>query len=112
MTSLIMNRLLAFSVFALAATAVQADSVSYTGTLTSSTDVFETTFTLSSPTTIGLQTWGFGGTGWGKNAAGNPVSAWRHGSFPWLLVGTGASATILTTVRVTLRDFGGSIERR
>jgi hypothetical protein len=91
-----MNRLLAFSVFALAATAVQADSVSYTGTLTSSTDVFETTFTLSSTTTIGLQTWGFGGTGGGKNAAGNPISPGGTDPFLGIFVGTGASATILT----------------
>jgi len=53
----------------LAATAVglSAESLSYTGTLSTPEDVFETTFTLTSADTVTFQTWGFGG---GTNAAG------------------------------------------
>jgi len=53
----------------LAATAVSlsAESLSYTGTLTSPEDAFETTFTLTAADPVTIQTWGFGG---GTNAAG------------------------------------------
>jgi len=93
---MIMNRFIALFVLAFVPAAVLADSVSYVGTLANSTDVFETTFTLSSPATIGLQTWGFGGTGVGTNAAGNPISG--GGTDPFLAVfsGTGSGATMLT----------------
>lgn len=91
--------------FVLATMAVYADSISYTGTLASSTDVFETTFTLSSTATIGLQTWGFGG---GTNAAGNAISP--GGTDPFLAVfsGTGAGATILTDA--FSNPFGTSLD--
>jgi len=74
-------------------TAVYASSISYTGTLTSSTDVVEETFTLSSPATIGLQTWGFGG---GTNAAGDVILPGGTDPFLGIFSGTGAGATILT----------------
>ncbi len=92
-------------VFVLVTTAVYADSISYTGTLTSSTDVFEATFTLSSTATIGLQTWGFGG---GTNAAGNVISP--GGTDPFLAVfsGTGDGATILTDG--SSNPFGTSLD--
>jgi hypothetical protein len=88
-----MRLLLAFSVLALVPGALQADFVSYTGTLSSSTDVVEETFTLSSPGTIGLQTWGFGG---GTNAAGDVISPGGTDPFLAIFSGIGASATILT----------------
>jgi hypothetical protein len=88
-----MNRVLAIFVFVFVPIAVQADSVSYTGTLSTSTDVVEQTFTLSSPTTIGLQTWGFGG---GTNAAGTLIAPGGTDPFLAIFFGTGASATILT----------------
>ena len=88
-----MNRLLAISLLGLLATALQADSVSYIGTLSSSTDVVEKTFTLSSAATIGLQTWGFGG---GTNAAGTVISPGGTDPFLAIFFGTGGSATILT----------------
>jgi hypothetical protein len=88
-----MNRLFIFSVLALAPAGLRADSVSYAGTLSSSTDVVEETFTLSSPATIGLQTWGFGG---GTNAAGTIILPGGTDPFLAIFSGTGASATILT----------------
>ena len=88
-----MNRLLAIFIFSFVTATLQADSISYVGTLSSSTDVVEETFTLSSPATIGLQTWGFGG---GTNAAGDAIS--QGGTDPFLAIfsGTGAGAVILT----------------
>ncbi len=88
-----MNRLLAVFALAFVPIAVQADSVSYVGTLSSSTDVVEETFTLSSTATIGLQTWGFGG---GTNAADTVISPGGTDPFLAIFFGTGASATILT----------------
>jgi hypothetical protein len=88
-----MNRVLVVFVLAFVPIAVQADSVSYTGILSSSTDVVQETFTLSSPATIGLQTWGFGG---GTNAAGTVIAPGGTDPFLAIFFGTGASATILT----------------
>jgi len=92
-------------VFVLATIAVYADSISYTGTLTSSTDVFETTFTLSSTATIGLQTWGFGG---GTNAAGNVISPGGTDPFLGVFSGTGAGATIM--IDALSNPFGTSLD--
>jgi hypothetical protein len=83
----------AYLFLVLTPTAVQASFISYTGTLTSSTDVVEDTFTLTSPATIGLQTWSFGG---GTNAAGNLILPGGTDPFLGIFSGTGASATILT----------------
>jgi hypothetical protein len=47
-----------------------ADTASYTGTLSSPEDTWETDATLSSAGTLTLQTWGFGG---GTNAAGTVI---------------------------------------
>jgi hypothetical protein len=49
-----------------------ADTVSYTGTLSSPEDSWETNATLSAAGTLTLQTWGFGG---GTNAAGTVMPA-------------------------------------
>jgi hypothetical protein len=54
----------------LAAGCAFADTVSYTGTLNSPEDTWETDATLSSAGTLTIQTWGFGG---GTNAAGTVV---------------------------------------
>src|ERR1039457_2272303 len=88
-----MSRLLMISVIVLVPAGLQADFVSYTGTLLSSTAVVQKTFTLSSPATIGLQTWGFGG---GTNAAGDVISPGGTDPFLAIFSGTGPSATILT----------------
>jgi len=84
---------LAIFIIALIPAAVRADSISYAGTLASSTDVVEETFTLASPATIGLQTWSFGG---GTNAAGNLILPGGTDPFLGIFSGTGASAAILT----------------
>jgi hypothetical protein len=83
----------AFLFVALIPSAVQAASISYTGTLASSMDVVAETFTLTSPATIGLQTWSFGG---GRNAAGNLILPGGTDPFLGIFSGTGASAAILT----------------
>lgn len=83
----------ALLVLALFPAAVHADSVSYTGTLSTSTDVVEETFTLSSPATIGLQTWSFGG---GANAEDETISQGGTDPFLGIFLGTGNTATILT----------------
>jgi hypothetical protein len=100
-----MNRLLMFSVFALVPAGLQADFLSFTGTLASSTDVVEQTFTLSSPATIGLQTWGFGG---GTNAAGTLILPGGTDPFLAIFSGTGAGATILTDG--SSNPFGTSLD--
>jgi hypothetical protein len=100
-----MNRLLMISVIVLVPAGLQADFVSYTGTLSSSTDVVEKTFTLTSPATIGLQTWGFGG---GINAAGNVISPGGTDPFLAIFSGIGAGATILTDG--SSNPFGTSLD--
>jgi hypothetical protein len=78
----------------LAATAVglSAESLSYTGTLSTPEDVFETTFTLTAADTVTLQTWGFGG---GTNAAGQVIAAGGFDPLIALFSGIGPSATIV-----------------
>lgn len=100
-----MNRIFLFSLMALIPAGLRADFVSYTGTLSSSTDVVEETFTLSSPATIGLQTWGFGG---GTNAAGALILPGGTDPFLAIFSGTGAGATILTDG--SSNPFGTSVD--
>ena len=77
----------------LAATAVglSAESLSYTGTLSTPEDVFETTFTLTSADTVTFQTWGFGG---GTNAAGQVIAAGGFDPLIALFSGSVATATM------------------
>lgn len=72
-----------------------ADSVSYTGTLSSSTEVFQLVFTVGGAVaqTVTAQTWGFGG---GVNADGQTISAGGFDPFIGFFSGTGLSAPILT----------------
>jgi hypothetical protein len=94
------RRLFALSIFAFIPLIASGNSEFFTGTLASPTDVFETTFSLTSPTTgILLQTYGFGG---GTNAAGTKITD-PGGTDPFLAIfdGTGLGATILT-------DFSGN----
>lgn len=72
---------------------VPANSISYTGTLSSPNDVVEKTFSLALVATISLQTWGFGG---GINAAGTAISAGGTDPFLGIFSGTGSNASILT----------------
>jgi len=73
--------------------AVRADTVSYTGNLSSSTDTAEFVVTLASAGAVDLQTYGFGG---GANAAGTVISPGGTGPFLAIFSGTGSGATILT----------------
>jgi len=92
-------------VFALS-TAVHASNVTYSGTLANgqpgdtcsgadSTCFFQLTFMLSSPTTVSLQTWSFGGTNGGLDAAGNPVAPGGFDPLVAFWSGTGPSATLI-----------------
>lgn len=87
------------------APAAFADSVSYTGTLTGSTDVFETVFTLASSGAITLQTWGFGG---GVNAEGATILPGGTDPFVAIFSGTGPDATIVNDA--SSNPFGTSID--
>lgn len=71
----------------------KADSVSYTGTLASSSDVFETTLTLATASNVTVQTWGFGG---GINAAGKVIPAGGFDPFFAIFSGTGSGASMVT----------------
>ncbi len=100
-----MNRLVAILVLSFVPAALHADSISYAGTLSSSTDVVEETFTLSSAATIGLQTWGFGG---GTNAAGDVISA--GGTDPFLAIFSGAGAGAATLTDALSNPYGTSLD--
>jgi len=67
--------------------------------------VVEQSFTLSSPATITLQTWGFGG---GTNAAGEVILPGGTDPFMGIFSGTGTSATILTDG--SSNPFGTSLD--
>jgi hypothetical protein len=90
---------------ALGAPAVRADTVSYTGTLSSSTDIADFTVTLASAGTVDLQTYGFGG---GTNAVGTVISAGGTDPFLAIFSGTGSGATILTDAFAN--PFGTSLD--
>ncbi len=79
------------------ATALQAtpESLSFTGSLASSSSAFTLTFHVGGigGQTIDLQTWGFGG---GTNAAGNSILPGGFDPFLALFAGLGSGATILT----------------
>jgi hypothetical protein len=77
----------------LLASAVSLPAESFTGTLNSPEDVFETTFTLTAANTVTFQTWGFGG---GTNAAGQAILAGGFDPLIALFSGTGPSATMVT----------------
>ena len=90
-----MKRYITLTLCFLAVTALSlsAESLSYTGTLGSPEDVFEVPFTLSSTSTVTVQTWGFGG---GVNANGQTIGAGGFDPLIALFSGTGSSATMVT----------------
>jgi hypothetical protein len=83
------------TLFALAwgASAVRADTISYTGTLSLPEDSAEFAITLATGGTVDLQTYGFGG---GTNAAGTVISPGGTDPFLAIFSGTGNDATIVT----------------
>ena len=85
----------AATAFLFAVPVARADSVtdSYTGTLSSSTDTFQTTLTLTSSADVLLQTFGFGG---GTNGQGTVIAPGGTDPFLAIFSGTGDTATILT----------------
>ncbi len=95
--------LLLFSIPVLAGVA-SADTVSYTGTLTSFDSTAEFAINLASSGTVILQTYGFGG---GTNAAGTAIPPGGTDPFLAIFSGTGDSAQILTGPNKT---FGTSLD--
>jgi hypothetical protein len=79
-----------------------ANSVSLTGSLDPNdpNDVFLYGFTLSAPSTLTIQTYGYGGTSnapAGKNAAGQVISAGGFDTYVSLFLGAGPGATFLAS---------------
>ncbi len=85
--------LTALAALAMLLPAANADTVSDTGTLASSSDVFETTLTLGTAGSVVLQTFGFGG---GVNGAGKTIAAGGFDPLVGIFSGTGAGATVVT----------------
>jgi hypothetical protein len=85
--------LAALTVLAMLPPTAKADTVSYTGTLASPEDTFSTALTLTSATSVVLQTFGFGG---GVNGAGKTIAAGGFDPLVGIFSGTGASATVVT----------------
>jgi len=77
------------------ATAARAQTYSFTGTLASPEDPVEFLITLTSPATVDMQTYGFGG---GTNAASTVISPGGTDPFLAIFSGTGSGATILTDI--------------
>lgn len=73
--------------------AAYADSTSYTGALSSSTDTYLLTISVTSPEDVTIQTYGFGG---GVNAAGDAIAPGGFDPFVGVFAGTGPGATLLT----------------
>jgi hypothetical protein len=84
---------LAVLTFGLLWSARAGSAASYTGSLASPEDVFETTFTLAAATDIQIVTWGFGG---GTNGAGTVIQSGGFDALVALFSGVGAAATIVT----------------
>jgi hypothetical protein len=91
----IMTRYITLTLCFLAAAALglPAESLSYTGSLSSPEDVFEVPFTLWSTSAVTIQTWAFGG---GVNANGQTIEAGGFDPLIALFSGTGSSATLVT----------------
>jgi len=70
---------------------LSAGSLSFTGTLSSPENAFETTFTLTAADTVTIQTWGFGG---GTNALGQVIPAGGFDPLIALFSGPVATATM------------------
>jgi hypothetical protein len=87
--------------------AIQAASgatISYSGTLASSSDTSTTiTVNLASGGNLALQTWGFGG---GTNAASFVIPAGGFDPFIGVFAGTGSTATFIDGTSDDLSNYG------
>jgi hypothetical protein len=83
----------------------RADTMSYSGTLTSPEDSTsgQITITLTDPGVVELQTWGFGG---GTNAAGDVIPTGGFDPFLGVFAGTGSSATFINGTSDILSNYG------
>jgi PEP-CTERM motif len=91
-------------------TTTASGAISCTGTLANPEDVFTEQFTVSgAPTSVTLQTYGFGG---GTNANGDLISPGGTDPFLAIFSGTGPTATILTdgTAPPGPNPFGTSLD--
>lgn len=89
-------------VLALGCARIGMAATSFTGTLANSTDVFETTVMPSSPVTLTLQTWGFGG---GTNALGTPIPAGGFDPLVAVFAGIGSSAVFVAGTSDGLSNY-------
>ena len=80
----------------------RAETISYTGTLASPEDVFETTVNVSAGDSVTLQTFGFGG---GVNGNGVTIAAGGFDAFVGLFSGTGDTATFVDGTSDVLTNF-------
>ena len=93
---------LSLGIFAMPATATTLTTLSFIGSLDpgNPNDVFFATFTLATPSSVNIQTYGYGGTlnaPGGVNAAGMIVAAGGFDTYVSLFAGTGPSATFLAS---------------
>jgi hypothetical protein len=93
LNALALPLLAALTVILPVARADSTSTQSFTGTLSSSSSIFETTLTLGSSSDVLLQTFGFGG---GTNGQGAAIAAGGTDPFLAIFSGTGDAATILT----------------
>jgi hypothetical protein len=84
--------LLVVCLLSVPAVATPTDS-SFTGTLSTPEDLFETSFTLTASDTVTIQTWSFGG---GTNAANQTIAPGGFDPLIALFSGTGPSASMVT----------------
>jgi hypothetical protein len=91
-----------------AAQVAQANTISLTGNLSSSSSAVALALTVGGSTaqTIDFQTWGFGGTNGGTNAAGNMISPGGFDPLLALFAGTGGSASLINGTSDVLSNFG------
>jgi hypothetical protein len=100
---------------------VHATSTSYTGTLGSgqvgdtcsapyaASCYYTLTFNVAATSDITIQSWGFGGTNGGTNAAGNVINAGGFDELIALWSGTGAGATLIDGSADVLVNYGSYI---
>lgn len=71
--------------------------------------VYQLNFNLASPTSITIQSWGFGGTNGGKNAAGNVINSGGFDELIALFSGTGSGATLIDGSADVLGNYGSYV---
>jgi hypothetical protein len=97
--------------FAAVTARANSASLSYTGTLATSQSSFTLVFTVGGGSTqsIDFQTWGFGGTNGGTNAAGVMISPGGFDPLLALFGGTGSGASLVNGTSDDVSNFGSFV---